>query len=656
MIKMLCNIRITVKLVLLVSLADGAALGLLAAYLYIDKDVEAAFLLQGQYEGLEEQAQNLRAEMLEMRRAEKDFLLRKDLPDAQRYAEKAARVLQLIDGLKADPVSGPIQSALGNISEGVQKSQAQFLVIRDTYVRLGLRETEGLQLALRKSVHAVEEIATAARDDALTVVILTLRRHEKDFMLRGDEKYVGLFGENFQKLVDRINNSSINSSDRQKILDLAGSYRASFTEFAAERLKLVGETATLSRLFAGIAPHLEEVFLFADTHAAEQNGVMAAVKEFGRSLFIYSSIAVLAAAAASGAAISQSIVWPLRKVNEALDRMASRHTDVDVPSLSGRTELGRICLAVAQLRSNAEEDQAAAAARARAEDAERVERQRQIMWQVAEQFESAVGALIRNVLDSAEEMAAMASRLADVSSGTNDRTLTVSAAAGQATANVQMIAAATEELSASVAEIATQVERAAKVSMQATGEIGKTSEQMTALSTMADHIGEVVSMIAAIAGQTNLLALNATIESARAGEAGKGFAVVASEVKQLAMQTAHATEDISRLVTEIQAQTRSAVGAIGLVGDVIRELDGMSSAIAGAVNEQGTTTQLVARNVVEAASGVQDVSSNISLVAGVTQESVDASGTMLKSARHLSGQANRLQSEVSRFLHTVRAA
>lgn len=98
------------------------------------------------------------------------------------------------------------------------------------------------------------------------------------------------------------------------------------------------------------------------------------------------------------------------------------------------------------------------------------------------------------------------------------------------------------------------------------------------------------------------------------------------------------------------------MGAIGLVGDVVRELDGMSSAIAGAVNEQGTTTQLVARNVAEAASGVQDVSSNISLVAGVTQESVEASGIMLKSAQHLSGQANRLQSEVSRFLHTVRAA
>lgn len=656
MIKMLCSIRITVKLVLLVSLAGGAALGLLAAYLYIDKDVEAAYLLQDQYEGLEEQAQHLRAEMLEMRRAEKDFLLRKDLPDARRYAEKAARVLQLIDGLKSDPVSGPIQPALGHISEGVQKSQEQFLVIRDAYVGLGLRETEGLQLALRKSVHEVEEIAAEAHDDALTVVILTLRRHEKDFMLRGDEKYIALFDEKFQQLISKINTSSIAASEKQKILDLAMAYRASFAEFAAARLKLVGETAVLSSLFAGIAPHLEEVFQFAETHEEEQSGVMAAVKEFGRSLFIYSSIAVLAAAAASGAAISQSIVWPLRKVNEALDRMASRHTDVDVPELSGRTELGRICLAVAQLRSNAEEDQAAAAAKARAEDAERLERQRQIMSQVAEQFESAVGALIRNVQDSAEEMAAMASRLAEVSSGTNDRTLTVSAAADQATANVQMIAAATEELSASVTEIATQVERAAKVSMQATGEIGKTSDQMTALSTMADHIGEVVSMIAAIAGQTNLLALNATIESARAGEAGKGFAVVASEVKQLAMQTAHATEDISRLVTEIQAQTRSAVGAIGLVGDVVRELDGMSSAIAGAVNEQGATTQLVARNVAEAASGVQDVSSNISLVAGVTQESVEASGTMLRSAQHLSGQANRLQSEVTRFLHTVRAA
>jgi methyl-accepting chemotaxis protein len=185
-------------------------------------------------------------------------------------------------------------------------------------------------------------------------------------------------------------------------------------------------------------------------------------------------------------------------------------------------------------------------------------------------------------------------------------------------------------------------------------EIGSANEKVQGLADAADKIGEVVALITDIADQTNLLALNATIEAARAGDAGKGFAVVASEVKNLANQTARATEEISTHIGGIQDATKNAVQAIGSIGGIITQMNEITSAIAAAVEEQGAATQEIARNVEEAARGTQDVTSNISQVTQEANETGHSASEVLTAAGELSKQSEILGSEMESFIVEMR--
>jgi methyl-accepting chemotaxis protein len=222
--------------------------------------------------------------------------------------------------------------------------------------------------------------------------------------------------------------------------------------------------------------------------------------------------------------------------------------------------------------------------------------------------------------------------------------------------NVETVATAAEELSASFAEIGRQVTHSLEIAGRAVGEAEATSETVRSLDHAAQKIGDVVKLIQSIAAQTNLLALNATIESARAGEAGRGFAVVASEVKALAAQTAKATEDIGLQVATIQSVTKSTMEAIGGIGATVQSVNEVATIIAAAVEEQQAATSEIARNVQEASAGTAEVSANI---AGVTQAAVNSGHSaagVLSAASDLSGQSVALQREVEAFLSSIRAA
>ncbi|MFQ5451218.1 MAG: methyl-accepting chemotaxis protein [Nitrospinaceae bacterium] len=250
---------------------------------------------------------------------------------------------------------------------------------------------------------------------------------------------------------------------------------------------------------------------------------------------------------------------------------------------------------------------------------------------------------------SSEELSSVSQTMAGSAEETSAQANVVSAASEQITKNVQTVATGAEEMSASIKEIAQNANEAAKVAESAVSMAESTNQTVAKLGDSSAEIGQVIKVITSIAEQTNLLALNATIEAARAGEAGKGFAVVANEVKELANQTAKATEDISQKIEAIQSDTHSSVDAIGKISAVINKINDIANTIASAVEEQTATTAEIGRNVSETARGSAEISNNISGVAQAAQETSSGVGQTQEAANELSRMASNLQTLVSRF-------
>ncbi len=255
----------------------------------------------------------------------------------------------------------------------------------------------------------------------------------------------------------------------------------------------------------------------------------------------------------------------------------------------------------------------------------------------------------QSLSSASEELTATSQQMSANAEETSAQANVVSAGAEQVNKNLQTVATGTEEMSASIKEIAKNAHESAKVATSAVKVADETNQIVSKLGDSSTEIGQVIKVITSIAQQTNLLALNATIEAARAGEAGKGFAVVANEVKELAKQTAKATEDISRKIEAIQGDTKGAVTAISQIGEVIKQVNDISNTIATAVEEQNATTNEMARNVSEAAKGSGEITTNIAGVADAAKSTTQGAEDSLKAAQALSKMSGDLQNLVSQF-------
>jgi methyl-accepting chemotaxis protein len=250
---------------------------------------------------------------------------------------------------------------------------------------------------------------------------------------------------------------------------------------------------------------------------------------------------------------------------------------------------------------------------------------------------------------SAEELTAISQQMAGNAEETSTQTNVVSAASEQVSRNLTVVATSSEEMLASIREIAKSSNEAARMAKNAVVVADTTNQTVQKLGDASVEIGNVIKVITSIAEQTNLLALNATIEAARAGDAGKGFAVVANEVKELAKQTAKATEDISRKIEAIQSETQGAVTAIGQISTLIGQIDSVSNTIASAVEEQTATTNEIGRNLAEAVKGSSEIAQNITGVAQAAQSTTAGASDTQRAAKALSEMASQLQALVSKF-------
>jgi methyl-accepting chemotaxis protein len=280
---------------------------------------------------------------------------------------------------------------------------------------------------------------------------------------------------------------------------------------------------------------------------------------------------------------------------------------------------------------------------------------RAAMHKLADDFEASVRGIVDALSSAATELQASAESMSTTAKEADQQAGSVARASDEASHNVQTVASATEELSSSVDEISRQVAESTRIAGAAVKEAAQTRQSVQSMAEMAERIGAVVTLINDIASQTNLLALNATIEAARAGEAGKGFAVVASEVKNLANQTAKATEEISAQIGGVQQASTGSVTAIEGISTTIGRVSEIATAIAAAIEEQGAATREIARNVQEAA-GTNEVSTHISGVSKAASETGAAATQVLGAASQLAQQSEMLRKQVGQFLSTVRAA
>ncbi|WP_085908912.1 methyl-accepting chemotaxis protein [Kiloniella majae] len=353
--------------------------------------------------------------------------------------------------------------------------------------------------------------------------------------------------------------------------------------------------------------------------------------------------------------VTRSIINPLSAMTKTMRDLAQGDIETQVPTTRFNDEIAEMAETIQVFKDNAHQVKKLSDER---EETERKneEEKRKAMVDLADRFEDEVKGIVQTVSAAATEMRSTSEGMQVTAGNTSEQAVAVTSASEQASGNVQTVASAAEELSSSISEISRQVSHSTSITNEAVNKAEEANKEVTGLLDASQKIGEVISLISDIAEQTNLLALNATIEAARAGDAGKGFAVVASEVKNLATQTAKATEDISKQIEGIQGATDTAAGAIGSITGTIEQINEITSSVAAAVEEQGAATLEISRNVQEAAAATSQVSSTINDVTGGVEETGRAAQDVLGAASELSQQSEMLNIQVDSFIHKIREA
>ncbi|MCA1365558.1 HAMP domain-containing protein [Bradyrhizobium sp. IC3069] len=615
-------------------------------------------------------ARNIDRELLAYRSAAKYFVVTGKEDDAKAALDAEASLKNAIDQAVKSAKQPPRQESLGKLAKEFSNFSATFAKVLQAKRDSALLVQNQLQRQANLLKYKLDDIGNNASDAEAQAIefgtkqvnaqFQTASAAATQFVLTSDQAIANSalarlkFVENSLGAVYSMDDKIVAGLKEAK--SILGAYREALEKLIANA-KLVDGLVTEMSGSAG-AIQQGATAMKADLVAEQQRLDSESAATIGQTeqLVLMLAVGGTLLGAVLAFLLGTGISRPMIAMCKAMRELASGNFDVVLPGLGRKDEIGEMAGAVEEFKiqavAKAERDAAASEVQNREQAASR----RAELIRFADDFESAVGAIVSNVSASAVQLESAASTLTRTAETTQSLSSQVAGVSEQASSNMQSVATATEELSASVEEIGRQVRDSSRIAEAAVMQAKETDGRIGKLSHAAQQIGEVVKLITAIAEQTNLLALNATIEAARAGEAGRGFAVVASEVKSLASQTAKATDEISSHITGMQGATAESVAAIKEIGATIGQISSISTSIASAVEQQGAATQEIARSVQTVAQGTQTAATDIGEVNRGAAETGSASEEVLNSAKTLSSESTRLRAELDRFMANIRAA
>ncbi|MCG8509083.1 MAG: methyl-accepting chemotaxis protein, partial [Rhodospirillales bacterium] len=560
------------------------------------------------YRGLARQTNQygrVQANLLLTRMGVKDFVIRGSEEAISVVKERGkttsdvlAGVSELTDSEEDLAYVAEIEGVLTQYSTSFERV-VEFQALRNKHVatldELG-PQMERKLTEIMKSTNAAGDSGSTFEAAVVIRELLLARLYVIKFLLNNDQAAYDRAAKEFANFANSAVEMEANLQNptrkalAQEVIGLSKTYTSEFASvYAAINDRNAIITGTLDVIGPQVADNIETKKLeVKDLQDQLGPRVQAVVVQSQTVTGIVGAVALVLGIIAAYL-IGIGITRGIGAMTAAMSRLSEGDLTVEVPSTENKDEIGDMARAVQVFKENAVRVKEMEAEQE--ENERRAEREkRAAMNKMADDFESSVGHIVDQVSSASTEMQASSESMSATATETTRQSAAVASASDDASANVQTVASAAEELSSSITEISRQVAQASQIAGAAVQEASETNDRIQGLAEAARKIGEVVALITDIADQTNLLALNATIEAARAGDAGKGFAVVANEVKELAKQTAKATEDISQTIQAIQSDTDGAVNAIGEVSSIIGKINGIQNTIASAVEQQTITT------------------------------------------------------------------